>query len=248
MSEQSPWIQRFHPAPEASSRLVCLPHAGGASSYFHPVSAALSPGLDVLAVQYPGRQDRRLEPVLTSIDDLADGVHDALAPWLDRPLSIFGHSMGAMVGYEVARRLTKAGHPPVTLIVSGRRAPDRYRDESIHTRSDAGVIAEIQRLGGTDAQLLSDPELRAMVLPAVRGDFQAVETYRHTEGPQLTCPVQALLGDRDPMATLEETNGWAEHTTGAFELKTFPGGHFYLGEHAPAVIATIRDHIARLTT
>ncbi|RMI36271.1 thioesterase II family protein [Streptomyces triticirhizae] len=241
------WTQRFHPRPDAPVRLACLPHAGGAASYFHPVSAALAPDIDVLAIQYPGRQNRRTEPPLTTIEDLADGVAAAIQPFTDRPLALFGHSLGALVAYETARRLTQAGTPPLTLIASGRRAPSRHREENVHQRSDDGILAEIRSLGGTDARLLDDPEIQAMVLPAVRADYQAVETYRHPEGPTLTSPVLALVGDNDHLATLDEVRDWKRHTTGAFDLTTYPGGHFYLNDHAPAVIAAIRDHLTTLT-
>ncbi|GAA3865627.1 thioesterase II family protein [Streptomyces sedi] len=247
MATTSAWVQRFHPQPEAPVRLVCLPHAGGAASYYHPVSAALSPDIEVLAIQYPGRQNRRTEPPLHTIDGLADGVAEAVEPYTDRPLAFFGHSLGATVAYETARRLTKAGTPPLTLIASGRRAPSRHRDEDVHQRTDAGVLAEIRRLGGTDTQLLDDPEIQAMVLPAVRADYQAVETYRHTEGPVLGCPILTLVGDDDPLATLDEARDWKLHTTGDFRLTTFTGGHFYLNDQAPAVITAIREHLATLT-
>ncbi|SOD63023.1 Surfactin synthase thioesterase subunit [Streptomyces zhaozhouensis] len=247
MATTSAWVQRFHPQPEAPVRLVCLPHAGGSASYFHPVSAALRPAAEVLAIQYPGRQNRRAEPPLRTVDALAEGVAEALAPHTDRPLALFGHSLGASVAYETARLLTKAGTPPVTLVVSGRRAPSRHREENVHRRDDAGVLAEIRRLGGTEIQLLDDPEIQAMVLPAIRADYEAVETYRHADGPLLDCPLLTLVGDDDPLATLDEARDWKLTTTGDFRLTTFTGGHFYLNDQAPAVIAALRDHLATVT-
>lgn len=122
------WIRRYHPAPEAAERLVCFPHAGGSASFYLPVSTALSPAVDVLGVQYPGRQDRRHEPGVTSVADLADSITRALADWGDRPLTFFGHSMGAVVAFEVARRMEGAGGGPVRLFASGggrRPAPAR---------------------------------------------------------------------------------------------------------------------------
>ncbi|MDT0265987.1 alpha/beta fold hydrolase [Streptomyces sp. DSM 44915] len=243
---RSPWLQRFHPEPDAPVRLVCLPHAGGSASYYHPLSAALRDTFDVLVVQYPGRQNRYTEPPLTSVAALADGVVEALTPWLDRPLVIFGHSMGSLIGFEAARRLTAAGSPPRALVASGRRAPDRHRDGDIHRRDDAGVLAEMRRLGGTGTGLLEDPEIRALVLPAIRGDFQATETYRFTPGPPLPCPLLALVGDADPVAELAEVRDWARHTSADFRLRTFPGDHFYLADQFPAVADTVRQHLTAL--
>ncbi|MDQ0954324.1 surfactin synthase thioesterase subunit [Streptomyces phaeochromogenes] len=101
------WIRRYHPAPDASTRLVCFPHAGGSATFYHPVSRALSPEIDVVAVQYPGRQERRTEPLVDSVEKLADLIVPELEPWLDRPLTFFGHSMGASLAYEVALRLRR---------------------------------------------------------------------------------------------------------------------------------------------
>lgn len=162
------WMRRFHPADDAAVRVVCFPHAGGAASYFFPVASALSPAADVLAVQYPGRQDRRREPCIDNIEALADAVLAELPHWLDRPLVLFGHSMGATVAFEVARRLERDGTIPLALVVSGRRAPSRHRVETVHLRDDNGLITELKALSGTDAQVFGNEELLRMVLPAVR--------------------------------------------------------------------------------
>ncbi|KUO23140.1 thioesterase II family protein [Streptomyces dysideae] len=233
-------MRRFQPTPEAPVRLVCLPHAGGSAASYAPLARALAPVADVLAIQYPGRQDRRAEPGITRLTDLADLVADALAPWADRPFVVFGHSMGALLGYEVTVRLEAAGIAPRALVASGRRAPSRHRAESVHLRNEEGVVAELRRLGGVDPAFLDDPELRAMILPAVRGDYEAIETYRHTPRPPLRTPVTVLTGDNDPQVTAEEAAAWAEHTTHAFALRTFKGGHFYLNEHLPEVQAVLR--------
>lgn len=235
-----PWIRRFQPAPEAPVRLVCLPHAGGSAALYAPYARALAPVADVLAIQYPGRQDRRAEPGVTRLELLADLVTDALGAWTDRPLVVFGHSMGALLGYEVTARLEAAGTPPRALVASGRRAPSRYREESVHLRTDEGVVRELRHLGGVDPAFLDEPELRAMILPAVRSDYEAIETYRHPPRAPLRTPLAVLTGDSDPQVTTEEAAAWAAHTTGDFTLRTFPGGHFYLNEHTPQVLSLLR--------
>lgn len=236
------WIRRYHRSPESSIKLLCLPHAGGAASSFFELSKALAPMIEVLAVQYPGRQDRRTEPVLTDIGALADAVVAAVRYESDQPLAIFGHSMGAVIGFEVARRLERAGAPPSVLIVSARRAPDATSQRTqLHARTDAEVIAELRTLSGTRDDFLGDEEIVRMIMPAIRGDYTAVETYRYVEGQVLSCPVHAFVGDSDPRVQPGEVHGWAAHTSSAFDVKVFSGGHFYLHDTRGPVEQAILD-------
>ncbi len=248
MNDSDLWIRRFFPSTRADFQLVVLPHAGGSASFYRPVAQALSPRIEVLAVQYPGRQDRRHEPMAGTIADLADGVSEAVGAAVDRPFAIFGHSMGATLAYEVAVRLEADGIRPERVFASGRRAPSAFRDERVHQRDDNGLIAEMQSLSGTDQQIFGDEELLRMVLPAIRNDYRAAETYRHTGGPRLACPVTAMIGESDPKATLEEVRAWRTHTDGEFELKTYTGGHFYLVEHAADVIRVIGERLSEPAT
>ncbi|GAA2048285.1 alpha/beta fold hydrolase [Catenulispora yoronensis] len=240
------WIRRFHPADAAAPRLLCLAHAGGSASFYYPVSKELSPGIEVLVVQYPGRQDRRLEPCVEDLGVLADQVCEALEPWIgdgQAPVAVFGHSLGATLGYEVAVRLERAKARVSHLFASGRRAPSTYRDERVHERDDAGIISELRLLEGTELGLLENPETRAMLMPAIRGDYTAIEAYRHTPGVVLECPVTVLTGDRDPKTSLEEAKAWAEHTSGRFEMKVYTGGHFFLLQHVAEVLDVIRTEV-----
>jgi pyochelin biosynthetic protein PchC len=242
------WVRRFHPAPEAGTRLVCLPHAGGAATYYLPLSAALAPDIETLAVQYPGRQDRHNEPCVDSLPELARQVVPQLLLWTDRPLALFGHSMGASLAFEVAWLLEhEHGVTPAALFASGRRAPSRHRDESVHLRGDDELIRDVHELSGTDSQLLEDAEMLRMVLPAIRSDYKAAETYRYVPGPDLSCPVTALIGDDDPRVTVEEARSWAAHTTGTFALKVYGGGHFYLKHHIEAIAREISGPLLSAT-
>jgi pyochelin biosynthesis protein PchC len=233
------WVRRFHRAPQADARLVCLPHAGGSARYFFRVSRSLSPRVDVLAVQYPGRQDRRAEPCIEDIGLLADQITASLQPWIDRPMALFGHSMGAILGFEVALRLEAAGAPVTALFASGRRAPSTHRDEAVHLRDDSGIIAEVRSLSGTHARIIENDKIIRTALPSIRSDYKATETYRHRPGTRVACPIHALVGDNDPKATVDEARRWNDHTTGGFELSVFPGGHFYLDQQAPTVLEKI---------
>jgi surfactin synthase thioesterase subunit len=243
--EASEWVRRFHPAPAAKALLVCFPHAGGAASYYRPVSAALAPAVEVLAVQYPGRQDRYGEPAVDDLFVLADRLAGVLPAVIGRPVAFFGHSMGASLAFEVARRLEARGTRLHTLFVSGRRAPSAPLGENVHLKNDDELLAEVKRLGGTEAAILDDPDIRRMALPALRSDYRAAERYHYRPGPDVSCPIVALIGDDDPKVDEAEASGWAERTSAGFELKTFRGGHFYLKDETAAITRLIGDRLAR---
>jgi surfactin synthase thioesterase subunit len=245
--DRDAWLRRFRPAPAAPVRLVCFPHAGGSANYFMAVARAMAPAVDVVSVQYPGRQDRRGEPCVATIDELADLVVRVLDGGDERPVAFFGHSMGATLAFEVALRMGVAGGEPAMLFASGRRAPSTARVETVHLGGRRGILAELRALQGTESQLLDDPEVLEMVLPALVSDYRAIETYGpRTEG-RLGCPIVALVGGRDPKVTEAEARAWQLHTTGGFELRVFPGGHFYLTEHSTEVIGLISARLAGLS-
>ncbi|MGW6793688.1 thioesterase II family protein [Streptomyces chartreusis] len=236
------WLRRFHAAPDKGPRLVCFPHAGGTASYFFQMSRALHPFMEVMAVQYPGRQDRRRESPVEDITRLADLVTRELATAPPRPTLLFGHSMGALVAFEVARGLEHAGIAPFALITSGRRAPSTSRAvaRSLNLDDDACLVDELRALDGTHSQVLEDQQLLDMILPTLRSDYRAVETYTYVAGQPLNCPIVALVGTNDPQATIDEVRAWSKHTAADFTLRVFGGGHFYLDAHAEAVAEMIR--------
>ncbi|OON71709.1 thioesterase II family protein [Streptomyces tsukubensis] len=238
------WIRCFQSPPKIHSRLFCFPHAGGSASYFHPLSRALSgTAAQIAAVQYPGRQERRREPCIDNIPEAADLLCTALADWADLPMALFGHSMGALLAYEVGRRLEDRGITVLSVFVSGRRAPSVIRHEDVHRRDDAGLVEEIKSLSGTDPAVFDDPEIIESSLPAIRNDYKAAETYVHVADGMLNCPLTALVGDSDPRVSQDEVRAWSEHTRGDFLVRVFPGGHFYLDHHLPEIAATISDDL-----
>lgn len=238
------WIRRYRPAPDAPVQLVCLPHAGGSASFYLPVASALAPRADVLAIQYPGRQDRRLETRIEDIPTLARHIHAVLRPQIDRPVALFGHSMGAVLAFEVTRLLERDDVDIVRLIVSGRRAPSVYREETVHLRDDDGIVAELKTLSGTDSQILGDDEMLRMVLPALRSDYRAIETYAGSEAA-VGVPITALIGDSDTRVSVPEAQQWARHTTSDFDSHVFTGGHFYLVNHAAEVNTIVAGALLR---
>ncbi len=237
------WIRRFRPAPDAAACLVCFPHAGGAATSYVPLFRAMSSEVDVLAVQYPGRQDRIAEACFDDISALADRIADELVPWTRRPVGFFGHSMGAAVAFEVALRLQRSGVSPLGLVVSGRRAPSAYRHQRLHLASDADLVAELTRLSPANATVFADETLRRMILPTIRSDYRAIERYRNLSGELLRCPITALAAEDDPVTDVDEVEIWVRHTLADFRMRVFRGGHFFLDDNADAVRAEIRRHL-----
>ncbi|ASO20659.1 surfactin synthase thioesterase subunit [Actinoalloteichus hoggarensis] len=238
------WVRRFAAASPATPRLICLPHAGGSASFYLPMARSLAPVADVVTVQYPGRQDRRHEPLIEDLDELAEQTFRALRPELIGPVVLFGHSMGATLAFEIARRIeAEGGDPPSRLFVSGRRAPSAPRDERMHLRGDDELIEELRSLSGTDGQALGDEEIMRMAMPSIRGDYKAAETYRYRPGPPLHSPITVLIGDDDPKSTVEEARRWREHTEAECTVRVFGGGHFYLLQHTAEVLDVIRAEL-----
>ena len=241
---QDTWIRRFRPRPDADVRLVCFPHAGGSAVAYRPWAEAFDPSVEVLAVQYPGRQDRYREPGVENLGELADLVMPAVRAAVGGGrFALFGHSLGAALAFEVARRLT-GGHGPELLIASGRRAPSQVRQEAYHRLGERELAEHLQELSGTDRRLLADPDALQMILPAVRSDLRAIETYRCPPGTTVDTPILALTGDRDPWTTLLEAAGWSAHTTGGFDLRVFHGEHFYLSEHQDEVLRLLTKRLS----
>ena len=201
------------------------------------------------AVQYPGRQDRLREPLIDDVGHLAAGLFEALRGYLPRAPAFFGHSMGAIVAFEVALLAERQlGTPIPRLIASGRRAPSRLRDENVHKRGDMELIAEVQGLSGTHSELLDDEEVRRSYLPVIRNDYRAIETYAPPREQTLSCPVTAFVGASDPRVTLDEARAWEQHTDAGFQMRVFPGGHFYLTERPAETVASLRDVLGVATS
>ncbi|SDD25426.1 alpha/beta fold hydrolase [Actinokineospora iranica] len=238
MSVPTPWVRCFRRRPAASTILLCFPHAGGAASAYRDWPAHLPADVELWAVQYPGREDRIAEPLIDTMAELVDAVVKAVEPALDRPVVVFGHSMGASVAHEFTLRL----RPGVArrLVVSARPGPadQRPRADLVHLRDEAGVRAELDLLGGGGAAAMADPQLRDLLLPMIGNDFALIERYR--PGPAvLGVDVLAHVGADDPSMPPESADSWAAATTGSFTRHTHPGGHFYLADRLADVIATL---------
>lgn len=240
--ESGEWLRVLRGDPAPRRYLLCLPPGGGPATAYREFAQCFGAGTAVLAVQYPGRQDRLGEAPITDLCELADQIaREVLRHGNLDGLALFGHSMGATVAFETARRLERGGQALTALFVSGRPAPAFVETQRLHLGSDEDLIKDLERLAADPApiQMLRDePSLAELVLPAVRGDYQAVETYRYTPGDPLAVDIAALVSTGDPTMRPEQADEWREFTGGTFERTTFPGGHFFVDER-PAAVAEV---------
>lgn len=241
------WFFTKTARPQAPVRLYCLPHAGGGSAVYGAWAAALGDAVEVRAVMLPGRERRLAEPPSVDPDALAAAVmRDA-----DRPFALFGHSMGARLGFEVVRRLRGAGGPlPCRLFVSGAPAPDLplggRRYDGLSTLGDRELIAALAAGGGLSEAVLGSRELLDLLLPAMRADVTWLDTYQYREQEALPVPLTAFVGTDDDAAPADSAAGWRRHTAAAFTLHMVPGGHFFVHEQLSTVAAVVRAELAAL--
>lgn len=216
------------------ARLVCFPHAGGAASFFRSWPQYTPNDIELIAVRYPGREDRLLEDPAESMSQLATPLAAECATLLDKPLMFFGHSMGASVAYEIAQILQSSHDAPLlSLFVSGRSGPQAEKlSRGLGGATDEELMADVRLLGGTESQAFDDPELRQLVLPAIRADYRLIEKYDALpKKATLSSPVVAYYGSSDPDLTQHGVATWSSVTVSTFDSRSFDGGHFYLVDH-----------------
>lgn len=240
----SMWFRASEPDGPLRSRLVALPNAGGGATVFHSWPEQLPAGTQLLAVRYPGRQERLAEDPMGSVAELAGAIADELGGLLDVPLTLFGHSVGASIAHEVALQLQeRTGDQPELLVVSAGRGPGRGRPPGSEVVDDADLIREIVQLGGAGAAAYADPDLRALLMPMLRADFRMRATYAPSTTP-VRCPVVSYVGDADPGCSVEEAGSWEQVAGAGFDLRVFPGNHFFLVPEQADVLADLSKRIA----
>ncbi|MDQ3265850.1 MAG: alpha/beta fold hydrolase [Myxococcota bacterium] len=238
------WFPYLKRSPLARVRLLCLPHAGGTASAFRRWSALLPPTVEVWAAQPPGRETRFADPLLHRVEPWVEALLDAFREGLDLPYAVFGHSLGAVIGYQLIRQVAAAGLPaPVHFFASGREPPDQLRQRVTHQLPEEAFVAQVKGLEGTPPELFAHRELMELLLPILRADFETYETYVHRPGAPLACALTALGGREDHTVSPAQLEAWGAHSQRFAGAVLFPGGHFFHQAEEAAVTRLIQERL-----
>ncbi|MFI0733844.1 thioesterase II family protein [Streptomyces sp. NPDC021225] len=236
----TPWIVGRVTAPSPRLRLFCLPQAGGSAGSFAPWRLTPPDGIELATVELPGRGVRSAEPVPGTLEELADAVLDGISDELDLPYALFGHSFGALLGYELTVRAARRGlRAPRALLVSACRAPHAAVPKRISDRDDQGLLAWLEGFGGFPPGLREYPSYLSYALRTVRRDLALTEAYRSVGPVPVGCPLHVLGGAEDPLVGRAQLERWRACASGGFTLQLLPGGHDYLFTDAPAVLGAV---------
>ncbi len=256
MQPVSPWFKRLSHAehgtngrPAPAVRLFCFAYAGGGASIFRRWPAYFGPQVELWAIQMPGREERRRDPLCTDMAEAVRALHSGMPATDGVPVVFFGHSMGALIGFELARVLAAEGREPQLLVAAGHRAPqlpDPHPPIS-HLPDPAFVDALDEQYGGIPPAVRAHEELLALFLPQLRADVALYENYRFQPGPPLTCPMLVMGGLYDEATPRHALQGWRQHTQGSFELHLFPAGHFFVQEQEEQVLQVTAGALKRLS-
>ncbi|MEZ8026219.1 thioesterase II family protein [Enterovibrio norvegicus] len=244
---KTPWFRVIKTGESIRQRIFCLPHAGGSAGYFRQWRDAVPAHTELIAVQYPGREERLNHLCIDNMEDMVSALFTQFLEnpsLLREPFVIFGHSMGASIAYELTLKLLDAGFKlPKTLIASATDAPGHANPTHFHISSDGSLIQEIVRLNPSLSFLQEHEDLLQMILPSLRADYKLIESYgkRNAKRPPLPLPIIKLIGEDDDELSRKDALLWRNQTSTAFSLRVFQGGHFYLAEHYQGVMRTIME-------
>lgn len=243
---QDPWFPYTQNSPTAQIRLFCFPYAGGNSLVFRNWMRFFGSDVEVLSLQMPGRGHRLYEPPFVRMELLVDALEAAIAKYLDKPIVFFGHSMGALISFELAHRLYKRQRRLEHLFVSGRRAPHLADcTRATFNLPQPEFVKELQRLKGTPVEILQNEETLNFMLPLIRSDFELVQTYQYTPRGPLPCCITAFGGMADEDIPQEDIEAWQQHSQGKFNFRMFPGDHFFLQQEEQMLLSLVASELKK---
>jgi medium-chain acyl-[acyl-carrier-protein] hydrolase len=247
-SKVSQWVKDSKPNGQTKLRLFCLPYAGGWSQIYRHWAEYLPKEIELCPIELPGRGPRLIEKPITHFPELVQKISTSLHPYLDRPFAFFGHSMGALLSFELVLALRSQGYPsPKILFVSGYRAPHIKSEHSpIYNLPEPEFIEEIRRMEGTPEAVLANAELRELIFPALRADFEAIYNYQYKPSKPLDLPITVFGGLEDHGINLSALEDWRRHTNKKFRLQMFQGNHFFLHEAQPLILQVIQQQLREL--
>ncbi|HEX8183430.1 MAG TPA: thioesterase domain-containing protein [Blastocatellia bacterium] len=247
-SRTNRWIAYHRPSPNAKLRLFCFPYAGGGASVYKNWRNIMPQSIEVCPVQLPGREGRVSEPAFTRITSLVEALSEEILPLLDRPFAFFGHSLGGRICFEVARHLQRNYDlTPAHLFVSACSAPHLPNTEkSLHDLPHDKLVEKLRLLNGTSGRILDHPRILRMLLPAIRADFEIYDTYKYSPGPLDNCPITVFGGDCDPVVGPDHLRAWRELAMSDFNLRLFPGDHFFVHTALSFVIRVVSETLQNI--
>jgi medium-chain acyl-[acyl-carrier-protein] hydrolase len=242
---RSRWFQRLSPHSAPILRVFCFPYAGGSAQIFHEWQRHLPPEIDLCLVHLPGRGNRMTEPAFTQIKPLLETLANEIRPEVNGRFAFYGHSMGALISFELTRELRRRNLAlPSHLFVSGRRAPSIPDPDPItFNLPQREFMAEVQKLNGTPKEFFDHPEMRELFLPLLRADFEIVETYQYIQEMPLSCPIAVYGGTEDGHVPVETLSAWQKETTAECKVKVLPGDHFFIRSHKTEFLAALHGDL-----
>lgn len=245
-AQRTPWLHCPRPIDHPALRLFCFPHSGGGPALFQHWPSLLPSGVEMHAVQLPGRGLRFREPPYERLAPLLQDLLNAIRPRLENiPFAFFGHSLGGLLAYELTHRLRPSGLQPQALFISACHAPQLLpTGEQLHALSRPELLQALKRINGTPPELFAEQELLDLVLSTLRADMAVYETYVYQPRPRLSCPLIVCGGRDDPRVLPQELKLWREQAGDHFELHMFAGNHFYLNEARPRLLNLIGHLLA----
>jgi medium-chain acyl-[acyl-carrier-protein] hydrolase len=242
------WFGSFKPNPGAQVRLFCFPYAGGSAVSYQGWAEHLPAAIDVCPVHLPGRGVRVNEKAYTKVSDLVRDLTPAILPLLDKPYAFFGHSMGGLISFELARELRRQNAPaPIHVFISGRKAPQTPPlEEFIYNLPESEFVETLLRLKGTPRDILENKELMCIMIPLLRADFELCERYVYVDEAPLESPITVFGGIQDFEVDLAHLKAWSDQTTGSFVRRLIPGDHFFLHSQSTLLLWLLSQALHRI--